>query len=48
MKTCAVEGCPGKPVGRGLCMMHYKRWQRGSQETRIADPLCNQFLKLRL
>jgi HNH endonuclease len=26
--ACAVHGCHRSRVGRGWCLMHYKRWQR--------------------
>ena len=29
MKTCKIEGCgKGGQLTRGLCIMHYRRWQR--------------------
>ena len=28
-KTCSVEGCERKHVGRGYCMFYWQRWQRG-------------------
>ena len=28
MKTCSVEDCEKRHVARGLCSMHWQRWQR--------------------
>ena len=28
MRTCSVEGCNGKHVGKGYCMKHYKQFRR--------------------
>ena len=30
---CSVEGCEGRPIGRGWCAKHYQRWQK------YGDPL---------
>jgi hypothetical protein len=28
VRHCEIEGCDNKYVGRGLCNMHFLRWQR--------------------
>ncbi|MGC4378912.1 hypothetical protein WD019_18635 [Fictibacillus sp. Mic-4] len=28
MKRCVIDNCEKPAVGRGMCHMHYKRWQR--------------------
>lgn len=25
---CSIEGCEGRPVGRGWCAKHYQRWRK--------------------
>ena len=25
--TCTIDGCDGKPIGRGWCNKHYLRWR---------------------
>ena len=32
-RTCTIDGCEGKPVGRGWCSAHWQRWRRNG------DPL---------
>lgn len=32
-RTCTIDGCDGKPVGRGWCSAHWQRWRRNG------DPL---------
>ena len=34
---CTVDGCEGKPRGRGLCHKHYMRWLRTSGSSAIRE-----------
>lgn len=34
--ACTVDGCPRKPVARGWCMTHWRRWRRTGS---VADPI---------
>ena len=27
-RTCTIDGCDGKPVGRGWCSKHWQRWRK--------------------
>lgn len=27
-RTCTIDGCDGKPVGRGWCSAHWQRWRK--------------------
>ncbi|WP_144425627.1 hypothetical protein [Cellulosimicrobium cellulans] len=33
--VCAVDGCDRTAVGRGLCRMHYNRWDRHGSTERL-------------
>lgn len=36
--TCTEDQCDKKPKARGLCAMHYSRWQRASKKHETAPP----------
>lgn len=41
MKECSIEGCVDRPVGRGWCNKHYRRWVRsGKTELRVPSESC--------
>lgn len=33
--TCAVSGCPERPKSRGWCAVHYARWRRHGDPTKV-------------
>lgn len=37
-RTCAIEACDGRPIGRGWCSMHYNRWHRTGDPLSIRRP----------
>lgn len=40
--SCLVDGCERKVYARGWCSMHYKRWFKWGDPTRVGRPMGTQ------